>query len=111
MEIPTEGGEVTITDIDFARELAARQLEIPGMDGYVAERLQVNLSGGVEFTDVTQADDVAFVKSLHLGQEVTLTVTATVTKAGYTLTPGRDDLTDDKLAYGVGLKVHSLEVA
>ncbi len=101
---------MTVTDIDFAGQHAARQMEIPGLDGYVAEKLTVALSGGVEFTDVTQADDVAFVKSLKLGQEVTLTVTATVTKKGHTLTPGRDDMTDDKLAYGVGLKVHSLEV-
>src|SRR5262245_27814903 len=87
----------------------ARQLEIPGMDGYRAEKLIVTISGGVEYLDVTQAEDVAFVKSLKLGQEVTLTVTATVTKKGFVLTPGRDDMTDDKTAFGVGLKVHSLE--
>lgn len=101
----------TVSDIDFRSRFDERQLEIPGMDGYVAERLAVTLTGGVEFTDVTQADDVAFVKGLRLGQEVTLTVIATVTKKGHTLTPGKDDMTDDKLAYGVGLKVHSLEVA
>lgn len=100
----------TVPEIDFASRLAERQLEIPGLDGYVAEKLAVTLTGGVEFTDVTQADDVAFVKSLRLGQEVSLTVIATVMKKGHTLTPGKDDMTDDKLAYGVGLKVHSLEV-
>ena len=62
------GTMTTLTDIDFAHQTAERQLEIPGMDGYVAERLAVTLSGGVEFTDVTQAEDVAFVKSLRLGQ-------------------------------------------
>ena len=102
---------MTITDIDFDGKLAERQMEIPGLDGYVAEKLSVTLSGGVDFTDVTQAEDVAFVKGLKLGQEVRLTVTATVTKKGHTLTPGRDEMTDDKLAYGVGLKVHSLEVS
>jgi hypothetical protein len=101
---------MSVTEIDFAEKIAERQLEIPGLDGYVAEKLAVMLSGGVEFTDVTQADDVAFVKSLTLGQEVRLTVIATVTKKGHTLTPGRDEMTDDKLAYGVGLKVHSIEV-
>lgn len=102
---------MTIAEIDFPGRVSEHQLEIPGLDGYVAERLAVALSGGVEFTDVTQADDVAFVKSLKLGQEVRLTVTATVTKKGHTLTLGRDEMTDNKLAYGVGLKVHSLEVA
>lgn len=101
---------MSIAEIDFAGKIAERQLEIPGMDGYVAEKLVVSVSGGVEFTDVTQAEDVAFVKSLRLGQEVTLSVTATVTKKGFTLAPGRDDMTDDKTSYGVGLKVHSLEV-
>jgi len=86
-----------------------RQMEIPGLDGYRAEKLAITLSGGVEFSDVTQADDVAFVKSLKLGQEVTLTVIATVTKKGFTLAPGRDEMTDDRTTFGVGLKVHSLE--
>lgn len=88
-----------------------RQLAIPGLDGYVAEKLTVALSGGVEFNDLTQSEDVAFVKSLRLGQEVELRVTATVTKKGFTLAPGKDEMTDDKTSYGVGLKVHSLEVA
>lgn len=106
---------MTIAEIDYDGIAEAvsttRQLEIPGLDGYTAERLAVTLSGGVEFTDVTQAEDVAFVKSLKLGQEVTLSVTATVTKKVFSLSPGRDDMTDDKTSYGVGLKVHSLEVA
>lgn len=85
------------------------QLEIPGLDGYRAEKLALTLSGGVEFSDLTQAEDVAFVKSLRLGQEVRLTVTATVTKKGFVLTPGKDEMTDDKTSFGVGLKVHSLE--
>ena len=105
-----EGGTMSVlTEPDFSQRIDERQLEIPGLDGYRAEKLVVSLSGGVEFTDVTQADDVAFVKALKLGQEVELKVTATVTKKGFVLTPGRDDMTDDKTAFGVGLKVHSLE--
>ena len=95
----------------FDQRIDERQLEIPGLDGYRAEKLAVSVTGGVEFTDVTQADDVAFVKSLTMGQQVELKVTATVTRKGYVLTPGKDDMTDDRLTYGVGLKVHSLEVA
>ena len=102
---------MSIAEIDFAGKIAERQLEIPGMDGYTAEKLIVSVSGGVEFTDVTQAEDVTFVKSLRLGQEITLSVTDTVTKKVFALTPGKDDMTDDKTSYGVGLKVHSLEVA
>ena len=86
------------------------QLEIPGMDGYRADKLVVAISGGVEFSDVTQVDDVAFVKGLRLGQEVELKVRAVVTRKGFVLAPGRDEMTDDKTTYGVGLKVLGLEV-
>jgi hypothetical protein len=100
-----------IEEVDFAQKLDERQMEIPGLDGYRAEKLAISISGGVEFLDVTQADDVAFVKSLKLGQEVELKVTATVTRKGFMLTPGKDEMTDDKTTFGVGLKVHSLEAA
>lgn len=101
-----------------SQQIDERQMEIPGLDGYKADRLLVTISGGVEYASVqspnaipVQSEDIAFVKSLKLGQEVTLTVTATVTKKGFALTPGRDDLSDDRTAFGVGLKVHSLEQA
>lgn len=99
-----------LESVDFAERQRELQLEIPGLDGYKADRLAVTVSGGVEL-GITQAEDLAFVKALKLGQEVPLKVTATVTKKGFSLTPGRDDMTDDKTTYGVGLKVHSLEVA
>lgn len=99
----------TLEEIGFAQKLDERQMEIPGLDGYRAEKLAISISGGIEFLDVTQAEDVAFVKSLKLGQEVELRVTATVTRKGFLLTPGRDEMTDDKTTFGVGLKVHSLE--
>jgi hypothetical protein len=102
---------MSITEMNYAQQIAERQLELPGLDGYTAEKLAVTLSGGVEFTDVTQREDVEFVKSLRLGQEVRLAVTATVTGKGFKLTPARDDMTDDKTAFGVALKVHTLEVA
>jgi len=95
---------------DFSSVIDARQLEIPGMDGYKASKLTVSFSGGVEYLDTTQAEDVAFVKSLKLGQEVMLTVTAVVTKKGFAMTPGTE-LVDDKTSFGVGLRIHSVESA
>jgi hypothetical protein len=88
-----------------------RQMEIPGLDGYRAEKLALSLTGGVEFSDLTQAEDVEFVKSLKLGQEVRLNVTATVVKKGFALSLGKDEMTEDKTTFGVSLKVGSLEVA
>jgi len=99
-----------LESVDFAERQHALQLEIPGLDGYKADRLAVTVAGGVEL-GITQAEDLAFVKALKLGQEVELKVTATVTKKGFSLAPGKDEMTDDKTTYGVGLKVHSLEVA
>ena len=108
MSVTATGGGIPATS-NFSDALDARQLEIPGLDGYRAEKLAIAISGGVEYLDVTQSEDVAFVKSLKLGQEVELRVTATVTKKGFMLTPGKDEMTDDKTTFGVGLKVHSLE--
>ena len=95
--------------VDYEPQIDESQMEIPGLDGYRAEKLALTLSGGVEFSDLTQAEDVAFVKSLRLGQEVRLGVVATVTKKGFMLVPGKDELAEHKTTFGVGLKVHSLE--
>ena len=84
------------------------QLAIPGMDGYKADKLALTFSGGVDL-DRTSADDLEFVNGLKLGSTIELKVTATVTKKGFTLTAGKDE-TPDSTGYGVGLKVHSLEV-
>lgn len=83
------------------------QLAIPGMDGYRAERLALAFSGSVDL-DRTSQDDLDFVNGLKLGREVVLQVTATVTKKGFTLSQGAEGT--DCAGYGVGLKVHSLEV-
>lgn len=99
-----------LESVDFAERQRELQLEIPGLDGYKADRLAVGVSGGVEL-GITQAEDLAFVKALKLGQEVRLLVVAIVTKKGFSLAPGKDEMTEDKTTYGVGLKVHSLEVA
>ena len=84
------------------------QLAIPGMDGYRAERLALAFSGSVDL-DRTSEEDLDFVNGLKLGREVELRVTATVTKKGFTLSPGQGEGAESA-GYGVGLKVHSLEV-
>ena len=88
---------------EFSRE--TYQLAIPGMDGYQAERLSLGFSGSVDL-DRTSQEDLDFVNGLKLGREVVLRVTATVTKKGFSLQGGEGE----SAGYGVGLKVHSLEV-
>jgi hypothetical protein len=85
------------------------QLEIPGMDGYRADKLTVSFGGGVEL-QVTEVDDLDFLKTLTLGRTVSLKVEAVVVRKGFTLTLGSEEKAD-QAGYGVGLKVHSLEVA
>lgn len=98
-----------MTVVDEVDYVDALQLEIPGMDGYRADRLALAFSGQVDL-DRTSADDLEFVNGLTLGKQVELRVTATVTKKGFTLTAGKED-SPDSTGYGVGLKVHSLEAA
>ena len=91
---------------DFS--MADIQLEIPGMDGYRADKLALAFSGQVEL-DRTSSEDVDFVNGLRLYQDVEFRVTATVLKKGFTGSEGGDGTRST--GYGVGLKVHSLEVA
>lgn len=91
---------------DFTAE--SYQLEIPGMDGYRADKLSLGFAGSVDL-DRTSQEDLDFVNGLKLGRELKLLVTAVVTKKGFTLTTGKDE-GPDSTGYGVGLKVHSLEV-
>lgn len=84
-------------------------LPIPARDGYKADKLIVNMNGTLEL-DRTSEEDLAFIEGLKLGREVTLSVVATVTKGGgFTFTPGKDE-NPPTVAYGVGLRVHSLEL-
>lgn len=85
------------------------QMRIPGMDGYRADKIAVAFAGAVDLDRMSE-DDLAFVESLTLGSQVELRVSAIVTKKGFTLSPGGESAADTT-GYGVGLKVHSLEVA
>ncbi len=104
---------------DAIFDAARYDLPIPSQDGHKADKLIVSMSGGLEL-DRTSEEDLAFIEGLMLGQEVTLTVTnsnggtvaatATVTKKGFTFTPGKDE-GPPQAGYGVGIRVHTLEAA
>lgn len=82
-------------------------LDIPELDGYKADKLLVAFGGGIEL-DRTSGDDLDFVNGLELGREVTITVTGTVTRKGFTYAVGKDD-EPGQAGYGVSLKVHTLD--
>jgi hypothetical protein len=99
---------MTVVDETAIFDATSYDLPIPSQDGHKADRLAISFSGGVEL-DRTSEEDLALVDELTLGKEVTLSVTAIVTKKGFTLTAGRDE-TPETTGYGVGLKVNSIEV-
>jgi hypothetical protein len=97
------------TDEDFSLgSYQEQQMRIPGLDGYRAEKVAVSFSGGVEL-DKTNTEHLDFLDDLKLGASVQITVVASVTKKGFTLALAEDG--PGSAGYGVGLKVHSLEVA
>jgi hypothetical protein len=105
-----EGGNMTVTATEEQIfDASSYELPIPSLDGHKADRLAVTFTGGVDL-DRTSEEDLDFVGGLRLGQQITLTVTATVTKKGFTLNPGKDD-TPETTGYGVVVKVHSWEIA
>ena len=99
----------TTTTDESIFDASSYDLPIPRLDGHKADRLSISFSGGVEL-DRTSEDDLALVDALALGREVELRVTATVTKKGFTLTAGKDE-NPETTGYGVGLRIHSLEIA
>ena len=99
---------MTVVDEEAIFDATSYDLPIPSQDGHKADNLTIAFSGGVSL-DRTSEEDLALVDELTLGKEVTLTVTAVVTKKGFTLSPGRDE-NPETTGYGVGLKVNSIEV-
>jgi hypothetical protein len=99
---------VTATD-DAIFDAQKYDLPIPRLDGHKADNLSIAFSGGVSL-DRTSEEDLDLVEMLTLGQEINLRITATVTKKGFTFAAGKED-SPETTGYGVGLKVHSLEVA
>ena len=100
---------MTVVDEEAIFDASSYELPIPRLDGHKADNLTVSFSGGVSL-DRTSEEDLELVDSLTLGKQVTLSVTAVVTKKGFTLNPGRDE-NPETTGWGVGLRVQSLEVA
>ena len=92
-------------DQEPAFDASVYDLPIPTLDGHKADKLVLAFSGQLEL-DRTSHEDLDFVQALSLGRDVELKVTATVTKKGFTLSPGGEEKADST-GYGVGLKVHS----
>lgn len=80
-------------------------LPIPKLDGHVADRLVLSFGGSVEL-DRLLNDNLEFIEGLRLGQDVTLTIEASVSAKGFThSTKGEDE---EQVGYAVKFRVHSV---
>ena len=100
---------MTAAPQEQAFDTTVYDLPIPKLDGHKADKLTIAFSGSVEL-DRTNSDDLELIDALTLGRDVEMRVTATVTRKGFTLAAGKEDA-PETTGYGVGMKVHSLEVA
>ena len=99
---------VATTEQEQAFDTEPYTLPIPKLDGHTADKVIIALSGSVEL-DRHNPTHLEFIETLTLGKDVDLDITATVTRKGFTLQAGKED-SPESTGYGVGLKVHSLEV-
>jgi len=82
------------------------QLPIPKLDGQVADRLVLSFGGSVELDRLVNTD-LEFAEQLRLGQNVTLTIQASVAGKGFTHTTRADE--EEQVGYAVKLRVHSVD--
>ena len=96
----------TASDEDAIFDASSYDLPIPKLDGHKADRLVLSFGGSVEL-DRTLEDDLALIERLHLGEDVNLSVTATVAGKGFSHAPKGED--GEQVGYQIRLRVHSLE--
>jgi hypothetical protein len=78
---------------------------IPKLDGHVADRLGIGFTGSVKLDRLLE-DNLQYIEGLRLGQDVTITIEATVAAKGFTHATKGDD--NEEVGYNVKLKVHSI---
>jgi hypothetical protein len=99
--VRTDTGEVTGNLDDL------RLFNLPALDGHRADTLKLAFAGGVDI-DKMDDDQLSWFNDLRFGQELELTVTATVAKTGWTLKTNADG--DETVAHTLGLAVHSYTI-
>lgn len=114
IEIRQADGTVTtgtLADLDAATDGlfdgAAYDTPVPKLNGHRADVLKIQLAGGVEI-DLMLTDHVEWFKSLRFGQELELTVHATVAKHTWALKTNTET-GEEKATHTLGLTVHSID--
>lgn len=109
---------VTI-DADKIAELEARsgrgelfdgatyETPLPKLHGHRPDTIRLSFAGGLDI-DLMDGQLVDYLKTLKLGQELDLHVTATVAKVNWSHRHTTDD--GEKVTHTVGLSVHSIDM-
>lgn len=86
---------------------AAYDTPVPKLNGHRADVLKLAFAGGVEI-DLMLPDSIEWFKGLRFGQELELTVTATVAKHTWALKTN-SETGEEKATHTLGLTVHSID--
>lgn len=84
------------------------QTPVPTLHGHRPDTIRLAFGGGLEI-DLKDGQLVDYLKTLRLGQELELHVTATVAKVNWSHRTTSDD-GDEKVTHVVGVNVHSIEL-
>lgn len=107
-----ETGPVPLADLEDAVDGlfdgATYETPLPKLHGHRPDTIRLAFGGGLEI-DLMDGQLVDYLKTLRLGQELDLHVTATVAKVNWSHRQTTDD--GEKVTHVVGLNVHSLEMA
>lgn len=99
------GPEVPANELFDAKKY---DVPVPKLDGHRADTIKVAFAGGVE-VDVMVGPDLDYFKSLKLGQEIELTVSAIVAKSTWSYRIADEESGEEQVVHTVGLKVVSYE--
>jgi len=93
------------TDVDGLFDTEPFTRPIPKLDGHVADRLGIGFTGTVKLDRLLE-DNLEYIEGLRLGQDVSITIEATVAGKGFSHTTKAND--DEEVGYSVKLRVHSI---
>lgn len=106
-----ETGPIPLADLeDAAGELfdgAQYDTPLPKLHGHRPDTIRLSFAGGLDI-DLMDGQLVDYLKTLKLGQELDLHVTATVAKVNWSHRQTTDD--GEKVTHTVGLSVHSIDM-
>lgn len=108
-----ESGPFPISDLERAArgelfDAAPYETPLPKLDGHRPDTIKLAFGGGLEL-DLKDGQLVDYLKSLKLGQEIDVHVTATVAKVNWAHRADPES-GEEKVTHTVGVAVHSIHL-